>query len=355
MKQVIRQFNFRGTPISCEPYGNGHINRTYRIVCDNGEEYILQRVNQVAFRHPEQLIENIDAVTQYIAALPNAEQRTLHLIPAKNGQKYCYDTNGDFWRAYDFISGGVCLEMPRDENDFYQAAVAFGSFQKALSDFPAQTLYETIPHFHDTVDRFRQLHESVAADPLGRCAEVKTELDFLFARENELGELCRMQSCGALPLRVTHNDTKLNNVLFDAESGKPLCVLDLDTVMPGLAACDFGDAVRFGASSAAEDELDLDKVYMRPEMYRAFLQGYLDACGSTLTEAEIRSLPLGAKVMTAEVGLRFLKDYIDGDVYFSIHYPRQNLDRARTQLKLVWDMEQKWDDMQRILRELTGI
>ncbi len=355
MEQVIRQFNFRGAPISCEPYGNGHINRTYRIVCDNGEEYIMQRVNQVAFHHPEQLIENIDAVTQYIAALPNAEQRTLHLISAKNGHKYCYDANGEFWRAYDFISGGVCLEMPRDENDFYQAAVAFGSFQKALSDFPAQTLHETIPHFHDTVDRFRQLHESVAADPLGRCAAVKDELDFLFARENELGELCRMQACGELPLRVTHNDTKLNNVLFDAESGKPLCVLDLDTVMPGLAAYDFGDAVRFGASSAAEDELDLDKVYMRPEMYRAFLRGYLDACGDTLTADEIRTLPLGAKVMTAEVGLRFLKDYIDGDVYFAIHYPQQNLDRARTQLKLVWDMEQKWDDMQRILHELTDI
>ncbi len=353
MEQIIRQFRFRGTPIECEPFGNGHINRTYRVVCDSGEEYILQRINQVAFHHPEELIENIDAVTRYIAALPDAGQKTLHLIPALDGRNYSYDESGNFWRAYDFISGGVCLEMPRNVEDFYQAAVAFGSFQKALSAFPAQTLHETIPHFHDTIDRFRQLHESVAADPLGRCASVKAELDFLFAREEALGELCRMQESGTLPLRVTHNDTKLNNVLFDMATGKPLCVVDLDTVMPGLAACDFGDAVRFGASSAAEDELDLDKVYMRLDMYRAFLQGYLDACGDTLTADEIRTLPLGAKIMTAEVGLRFLKDYIDGDIYFAIHYPQQNLDRARTQLKLVWDMEQKWDAMQSILQELT--
>ena len=353
MEQILQQFCFEGKPVSCKPFGTGHINRTFRVTCDGGREYTLQRINQVAFRNPEQLIGNIDAVTHYIAGI-SGTQKTLRLVPAKDGKKFCYDESGEFWRAYEFISGGVCLELPRDTNDFYQAAVAFGGFQRALADFPAETLYETIPHFHDTIDRFRQLHESVKTDAAGRCAEVQPELDFLFAREEALGELCRLQAAGKLPLRVTHNDTKLNNVLFD-EAGKPLCVLDLDTVMPGLTACDFGDAIRFGASTALEDERDLDKVSMSLPMYRAFLQGYLDACGDTLTEEEIRTLPLGAKVMTAEVGLRFLKDHIDGDIYFAIQRPGHNLDRARTQLKLVWDMEQKWDEMQEILHEVAGV
>ncbi len=355
MQQIMQQFCFRGKPVECKPFGNGHINRTYRVVCDNGDEYILQRINRVAFHQPEQLIDNIDAVTQYIAALPDAGQRTLRLIPARDGRKYCYDSEGEFWRAYDFISGGMCLELPRDTNDFYQAAVAFGRFQKALVHFPAQTLHETIPHFHDTIDRFRQLHESVEADPCGRCAGVRPELDFLFSREEELGELCRLQAAGKLPLRVTHNDTKLNNVLFDQKTGRPLCVLDLDTVMPGLTACDFGDAIRIGASTAEEDERDLSKVSMSLDMYRAFLEGYLAECGSMLTPEELRVLPLGARIITAEIGLRFLKDHIDGDIYFSIHREGHNLDRARTQLKLVADMERKWDEMQSILHEVAGI
>jgi Ser/Thr protein kinase RdoA (MazF antagonist) len=355
MEEILRQFRFDGTPVSCEPFGNGHINRTFHVRCDGGCEYTVQKINRVAFHRPEELIENIDAVTNFIAARQSPDQEIIRLVPALDGKKYYVDQTGEYWRAYSFISSGLCLDMPRSTRDFYEAAVAFGRFQMELSDFPADTLHETIPHFHDTPERFRQLRESVRRDKAGRAGEVAKELDFLFAREDEFGTLVRLQKAGELPLRVTHNDTKLNNVLLDAQTGKARCVLDLDTVMPGLSACDFGDAIRFGASTAKEDETELDKVTLDLAMYRAFLQGYLDACGAALTKKEIEVLPLGAKILTGELAARFLKDYLDGDVYFSIHRPRHNLDRTRTQLKLVADMETKWDDMQRILREVAGI
>ena len=354
MEQVLQQFCLDGTPISCEPLGNGHINRTFRVVCDNRKAYTLQRINRVAFRHPEELIENIDAVSRFIDR-KQIGLECIRLCRARDGRKYCIDDQGEFWRAYDFISGGISLDMPRDRNDFYQAAVAFGKFQQALADFPAASLYETIPHFHDTIDRLRQFRAAIEADVCGRVKDVGPEIDFLFAREQELGTLCRMLAAGELPLRVTHNDTKLNNVLLDPQTGCAKCVLDLDTVMPGLSAYDFGDGVRFGASSAAEDEKDLDQVWLKLDMYQAFLEGYLDACGHALTPKEIEVLPLGAKIITAELAMRFLKDYLDGDVYFKIDYPTQNLDRCRTQLKLVADMEAKWPEMQRILHETAAV
>lgn len=327
MEQVLQQFCLDGTPVSCEPFGNGHINRTFRVTCSSGRVYTLQRINRVAFRHPEELIENIDAVSRFIAK-KNTGLEMIRLCTARDGRKYAVDAQGEFWRAYDYISGGLSLEAPRDCNDFYQAAVAFGKFQQALADFPAATLHETIPRFHDTEDRLCQLRASVEADACSRVREAGPELAFISAREQELGTLCRMLRSGALPLRVTHNDTKLNNVLLDEKTGLARSVLDLDTVMPGLSAYDFGDAVRFGASSAAEDETDLSKVFLRLDLYRAFLEGYLDACGHALTENEISVLPLGAKIITIELGMRFLKDYLDGDVYFKIDRPTQNLDRA---------------------------
>ena len=214
MEQVLQQFCLDGMPVSCEPFGNGHINRTFRVTCSSGRVYTLQRINRVAFRHPEELIENIDAVSRFIAR-KDIGLEMICLCPAKDGRKYAVDAQGEFWRAYDFISGGLSLEAPRDCNDFYQAAVAFGKFQQALADFPAATLHETIPHFHDTEDRLSQLRASVEADACGRVRAVGPELTFIFSREQELGTLCRMLRSGALPLRVTHNDTKLNNVLLD--------------------------------------------------------------------------------------------------------------------------------------------
>ena len=351
MEQVLQQFCLDGTPVSCEPLGNGHINRTFRVMCSSGKAYTLQRINRVAFHHPEELVENIDAVSRFIAR-KNIGLETIRLCPARDGRKFTVDAQGEYWRAYDFISGGLSLEAPRDRNDFYQAAVAFGKFQQALADFPAATLHETIPHFHDTEDRLRQLRASVEADACGRAREAGPELDFIFSREQELGTLCRMQRSGALPLRVTHNDTKLNNVLLDEQTGRARCVLDLDTVMPGSSLYDFGDSIRFGAATAAEDERDLSKMELSLERFRAFTRGYIRACPN-LTQKEVELLPLGAKVMTMECGVRFLTDYLDGDHYFAVHRDGQNRDRARTQFKLVADMEKKWDEMRKIVKEET--
>ena len=310
MEQVLQQFYLDGTPVSCEPFGNGHINRTFRVTCSSGRVYTLQRINRVAFRHPEELIENIDAVSRFIAK-KNTGLEMIRLCTARGGRKYA---------AY----------------------------------FAAAPLLVTIARLHDTEDLRCPLRASVEADACGRVREAGPELAFISAREQELGTLCRMLRSGALPLRVTHNDTKLNNVLLDEKTGLARSVLDLDTVMPGLSAYDFGDAVRFGASSAAEDETDLSKVFLRLDLYRAFLEGYLDACGHALTENEISVLPLGAKIITIELGMRFLKDYLDGDVYFKIDRPTQNLDRCRAQLRLAADMEAQWPQMQQILLKTAG-
>ena len=349
MEQVLQQFCLDGTPVSCEPFGNGHINRTFRVTCSSGRVYTLQRINRVAFRHPEELIENIDAVSRFIAK-KNTGLEMIRLCTARGGRKYAVDAQGEFWRAYDYISGGLSLEAPRDCNDFYQAAVAFGKFQQALADFPAATLHETIPRFHDTEDRLCQLRASVEADACGRVREAGPELAFISAREQELGTLCRMLRSGALPLRVTHNDTKLNNVLLDAKTRKALCVIDLDTVMPGSSLYDFGDSIRFGAATAAEDERDLSRMEMSLERFHVFTRGYVRSCPG-LTQKELELLPLGAKTMTMECGVRFLTDYLDGDHYFAVHRDGQNLDRARTQFRLVADMEKKWNEMQKIVAE----
>ena len=349
MEQVLQQFCLDGTPVSCEPFGNGHINRTFRVTCSSGRVYTLQRINRVAFRHPEELIENIDAVSRFIAK-KNTGLEMIRLCTARGGRKYAVDAQGEFWRAYDYISGGLSLEAPRDCNDFYQAAVAFGKFQQALADFPAATLHETIPRFHDTEDRLCQLRVSVEADACGRVREAGPELAFISAREQQLGTLCRMLRSGALPLRVTHNDTKLNNVLFDRRTRKALCVLDLDTVMPGSSLYDYGDSIRFGAATAAEDEKDLSKMGINLHLFQVYTAGYLAACKS-LTPKELELLPLGAKIITLELAVRFLTDYLDGDRYFRVAYPEHNLVRARAQMKLVADMEAHWDEMQAIVAE----
>jgi len=258
--------------------------------------------------------------------------------------------DGNFWRVYDFVEDSICLQLPETPEDFYQSAVAFGNFQQQLKDFPAHTLCEVIPNFHNTADRYRLFREALAADVCGRAAQVRDEVEFALAREEEAATLVNMLAAGELPLRVTHNDTKLNNVMLDARTRKPLCVVDLDTVMPGLSLYDFGDSIRFGAATAAEDEKDLSKVWMDLNLYETYTRGFLSACPG-LTQNERDMLPMGAKLMTLECGVRFLTDYLNGDVYFSTHYEGQNLDRCRTQFKLVADMESKWDDMKRIVKE----
>ena len=274
----------------------------------------------------------------------------MRLVKTLNNAAYL-EYEGEFWRVYDFVEDSICLQQAETPEDFYESAVAFGSFQQQLKDFPAATLHETIPNFHNTADRYRIFKGAISADKAGRAKDVQAEIDFALAREAEAGTLVRLLAEGKLPLRVTHNDTKLNNVMLNAKTRKSLCVIDLDTVMPGLSLYDFGDSIRFGAASAEEDEQDLSKVEMRLDLFETYTKGFLGACPG-LTELERELLPLGAKLMTLECGVRFLTDYLDGDHYFAIHRPGQNLDRARTQFKLVADMEAKWQQMHEIVQEV---
>ncbi len=353
MENAVFHFRFQGKPVSCEKYGSGHINRTFLVVTDAKKRYILQGINGNVFPDVRGLMENIAAVTKFVGARESDPRGTLRLVPAEDGDILYLDESGQSWRAYDFVEDSICLQAAECPEDFYQSAVAFGRFQDMLTQFPAHTLHETIPDFHNTPKRYRDFSRVLEADVCGRAAAVKEEIEFILSREHDAGELQRMRDSGELPLRVTHNDTKLNNVMLDARTRKALCVIDLDTVMPGLAAFDFGDSIRFGAATAAEDEKDLDKMSMDLELYRTFTRGFIRSCPS-LTDREREALPLGAKLMTLECGVRFLTDYLDGDHYFAIHRPGHNLDRARTQFKLVKDMENKWEDMYRILREEVG-
>lgn len=352
MEKAAYAFALEGNPVRCEAFGHGHINYTLKVETDAGRKYILQRINKYVFRDPVGLMDNAGAITEFIRQKVSNPRMALHFLPARDGKYYHQDEQGEFWRMYDFV-GGFCLNMPETDEDFYQSALAFGRFQQLLSDYPAETLNETIPEFHNTIDRYRQFHRTVEADPVGRLAQVREDVAFILEREVRGGVLQRMRESGELPLRVTHNDTKLNNVLLDKQTRKSLCVLDLDTVMPGLSAYDFGDSIRFGAATAAEDEKDTAKMGLDLHLFEVYTRGFLEAAVS-LTDREVEMLPMGAYVMTLEVALRFLKDYLDGDLYFRTAYPGHNLIRARSQMKLAVDMEQKMDEMNRIVAKVAA-
>ena len=358
---AIAAFRLAGIPRSVNPHGNGHINDTYLVICDdagNVKKYILQRMNHSIFRNPQALMENVAGVTSYLQEKirerngdPNRE--TLSVIKTKDGKNYFEDSLHNFWRVFPFIEDTYCLEKVENAGDFYDCAQAFGSFQRQLADYPAETLHETIPLFHHTPSRFQAFQKAVREDPLGRADSVREEINFALAREADTHVLTDLLEKGELPLRVTHNDTKLNNILFDAVTKKALCIIDLDTVMPGLSLYDFGDAIRTGANTGAEDETDLSKIGLDLSLFETFTDGFLTGCAGSLTPLEIELLPMGAKLMTYECGIRFLADYLVGDVYFKIHREHHNLDRARTQFKLVADMEAKWEEMAEIVRRLS--
>lgn len=350
MEPAAYRFVLDGTPVDMKSFGHGHINGTFVVTTDTHKKYILQKINTHVFSDPKALMRNIGAITEYLQERVTDARQILHFRPTADGVYYYEDENGEFWRCYEFAEG-ICLEAPESEQDFYESAIAFGRFQQMLADFPADTLVETIPEFHNTINRYRLLHEAIASDACGRAAEVKCDLDFLLSREQEAGTLQRMRESGELPLRVTHNDTKLNNVLLDPVTRKALCVLDLDTVMPGLSLYDFGDAIRFGAATASEDEKDLSKMSLNLRLFQIFTEGFLTACPS-LTENEIAMLPMGAKIITLELAARFMTDYLEGDHYFKTAYPEHNLVRARSQMKLVKDMEEKWEQMQNVVKNL---
>ena len=349
---VLSQFQLDSAAVSCERYGCGHINETYLVVTESGRRYILQKLSNRAFPDIAGLQENVAAVTEYLHKQITDPYGALTLIPTQDGKAWYHHEENSDWRVYDFIEGSICLQAPETADDFYQSAIAFGTFQQQLTGFPAETLHETIVKFHDTPNRYKLFREALEKDVMGRAKDVQPEIDFVLAHEEIGGRLMAMRDSSELPLRVTHNDTKLNNVMLSADTRTPLCVIDLDTTMPGLSAFDFGDSIRFGAATAAEDEKDLSKMTIDLELFRIFTRGFLTACPG-LTEKEREALPLGALTMTLECGVRFLTDYLDGDHYFRIHYPEHNLDRCRTQFKLVSEMEKKWAEMAQIVKEET--
>ena len=358
LRQAAAAFDFGLPTGEAERYGAGHINDTFAVwAADHSRRWILQRINTDTFTDPAGLMENVTGVTSYLrreilARGGDPDRETLNVVPTREGKPYYTDCEGGAWRAYLFVEGTVCLQKVENERDFYTAAETFGNFQNQLAGYPAATLHETIARFHDTPNRYANFEKALAADVMGRAKDVGPEIAFIRAREADCRVLVDQLAAGVLPLRVTHNDTKLNNVLIDQATGKGICVIDLDTVMPGLSAYDFGDSIRFGANDCAEDEPDQSKVHFSLHLYEVFARGYLAAAGSAMTEAERRSLPWGAKLMTLECGIRFLTDYLEGDHYFKISRPAQNLDRARTQFTLVQGMEREFDAMTQLALEL---
>lgn len=362
--EAIANFRYEGVLIRECPYGSGHINDTFLLVFEIAEmgniKVILQRMNTEVFLEPEALMANILGVTSYLREriIENGgdpDRETLNVIPAVDGKAYYKDSMGDYWRSYKFVTDSTSFDTVENPEDFYQSAVAFGNFQKLLADYPAETLHETIVGFHDTRVRFQSFKKAVEADVMHRASGVQKEIDFVLAHEDLANFFGELQNKGEIPLRVTHNDTKLNNIMIDNKTGKGICVIDLDTVMPGLAMHDFGDSIRFGASTAAEDEQNLDKVQCDMGLFEVYTKGFIEGCGGKLTAKELELLPMGAKVMTFECGMRFLTDYLQGDTYFKIHREGHNLDRCRTQFKLVEDMEKKWYTMQEIAKKYSNI
>ena len=356
LTKIFDSFEVNIKPDSFECCHFGHINSTFFVTVKGEKRYVLQKINTSIFKKPDELTANIVGVTKFLrkkveAAGGDPTREVLHLIRSKQGGYYSKSEEGDYWRMYDYIRGAKTYQIVEDPILFYNSAVAFGNFQKLLSDYPADELYETIPNFHNTVSRFADFKKALEADSCGRAASVQNEINFVLEHESVCSYITDRIASGEYPLRVTHNDTKLNNVMIDEKTNEGICVIDLDTVMPGSVLYDFGDSIRFGASSAEEDERDLDKVYMRLELFDDYAKGFLKGLGGSLSEAEIKGLPMGALVITFETGIRFLTDYLNGDTYFATHRKGQNLDRARTQFKLVYDMEKKMPEMNAIIEK----
>ena len=360
LQEVLSAFDFGAPVVGAIRYGAGHINDTF-VVHTQPEDrccrrFILQRMSAAAFKRPDQLMENITGVTEYLGRRieqngGDRERETMRVLRPRNGELYYTDTAGGAWRAYPFIERTVCCQSAETRPLFAASGRAFGRFQRLLQGYPAETLHETIPNFHNTEDRLAKLKAAVEADPLGRVKDCGPEIRFVLDREADCSVALDAMRAGKLPVRVTHNDTKLNNVLLDEETLEGVCIIDLDTVMPGLVLYDFGDSIRFGANHCAEDETDLSKVSLDVDLFSVFTAAFLEGVGGALTDAEVEYLPWGAKLMTLECGIRFLTDYIDGDHYFHISRERQNLDRCRTQFKLVADMEAHWEELAAIVRQ----
>ena len=356
LRAIISKFVVYGDYLVSVPFGNGNVNDTYQVTYDQGGarlHYILQRINHSVFKNPELVMENVDRVTAHILnkirqAHAETKKRTIRLLRTSDNCPYVFDDRGNCWRAYIFIEHARAYEVLETPEQAFKVAEAFGEFQLELVDLDGR-LHETIPNFHHTPKRIEALKEAVRNDPAGRVKKVRKEIDFALSRKDEAGTLIRLNAEGAIPERISHNDTKANNILIDDLSGDGICVIDLDTVMPGIALYDFGDMVRSGTNPAEEDEIDLARVGMRFDMFEALYRGFLSTAGGFMTEAEREMMPFAGKLITFEIGVRFLTDYINGDTYFRIRRPDHNLDRCRNQFKMVQSMESQFERMKKLL------
>lgn len=363
LAHVVPYFQLQGDFVSAQPYGSGHIHDTYEVVYDQAGtrvRYIAQRINHVVFKDVPVLMENIVRTTQHIrgkletADTPFIGRRVLTLVPTVDGTDYCQDADGLFWRIYLFIEGARTFDILENNRQAYEAAKAFGQFQSLLADLPLPRLHETIPDFHHTRARFDALIRAIDADAEGRVDSARTDIDFVLQREAMVDVLLDLLRDGELPERITHNDTKLNNVMIDDETSEGVCVIDLDTVMPGSALYDFGDMIRTGTNTGAEDERDLSKISVNLDIYQALVQGYLESAGGFLTPKEKELLPFSGKLISFEIGIRFLTDYLAGDVYFKVHREGHNLDRCRTQFKLVESLDAEASAIDQLVKSASA-
>jgi hypothetical protein len=363
LESTVNKFSVRGKCESIAPYGTGHINDTYQVVMRNGAgfvPYILQRINHNIFKTPPLLMDNILRVTSHVrlklSAMSgaNPDRESLTVIPTKENAPFLHDDKGNFWRMYIFINNARTHDICANPRQAYETALAFGRFQSLLADLPGGRLHETIPWFHHTPRRFKTLQESIAGDKHNRRREVKHEIDFCADREPLASALTSLLESGRIPERISHNDSKINNVMMDAADGRGICVIDLDTVMSGSSLYDFGDMVRTAARTMDEDERDLDKVFLNMQFFESLARGYLESARAFLTPLELENMVTAGKVITFTIGIRFLADYLMGDVYFKIHRPGHNLDRARVQFKLLASIEEQEEAMQAIVRKYAG-
>lgn len=362
LRDVIDAYDFPDTIESVVRYGNGHINDTYCVLCRSKEgrerRFILQGISLAAFPKQKEVMENFVGITSHLRKKievygGDPMRETLNLVPTRDGKMYCTDSCGKVWRLLYYVENTVCFQNATPEL-FEASARAFGRFQMLLQDYPADTLHETIAGFHNTEDRFAKFVATLEEDKLGRAKDALAEIQFVLEHKSDCSLAVNALREGKLPLRVTHNDTKLNNILFDKDTLEGICIIDLDTTMPGLSIYDFGDAIRFGANHCAEDEKDLSKVNFDIDLYARYTRGFLTGANGIFTEAEIDYFPWGAKLMTLECGIRFLTDYLDGDNYFHTSYLQQNLDRCRTQFKLVRDMEEQWEKIKQVTYDVAA-
>ncbi len=349
IRNILSQYDLGGSVTTCEAYGNGHINWTYDIKTDNGKRYILQRINTYVFRDPVGLMRNTVLLTDFMRKKVDDPRKVLQLIPTKSGEFYFVNEKDEYWRIFVFVENCICYDKAESLELFRESGRAFGNFQNLLADFPVDSLIETIPDFHNTPERYRAFEEALAADTAKRAGTAKAEIGYVLSQKQFASFLLDKVKDGVIPLRVTHNDTKINNVLFDKDTNEALCIVDLDTTMPGIAAMDFGDCIRYAGNNAAEDEKDLNKVFLRMDLFRAFAEGFCTSCKESLSREELLLCPEASKMITLETGVRFLADYLQGDVYFHIAYPEHNLDRARVQFRLAADMDDKMEAMRDVI------